>query len=690
MVAWEAGRWYVLLQAVLTAATGIAPVLTAWCTKLVLDEVAGRATTMAGLAPYVAALLVLAAVAGTGPYVTGFAEAEFERRVGLLVRDRLYTAVNALPGLARLEDPAFQDRLHLAERAGSSGPGRVVTSALGLAQAGIMTAGFLVTLVGVSPAVAVLVAVAALPLLRVHLRLGREQAKVMRSTGHGQRREMFFARLLSMPHAAKEIRLFGLGDFFRERMLTELRAVDAERRRMAVRQLRGQSGQALLAAAIWGAGLVWIVAEAVAGRASVGDLSVFVAAVAGTQGGLAAGVRNLAAAHEALLLFGHYRAVLNTVPDLTPPTGAPRGLTRQRQRPTSREREREGEGEGEPEQGITVRERKQGVRVGLRERGVTVPKPEPKPGPKRGPERSDTAPERDITGRERGETVPEPEPKRGPERSDTGRERGDVVPEFELERGVVVRGVWFRYGADQPWVLRGVDLDIPAGRSLALVGLNGAGKSTLVKLLCRFYDPERGAIFWDGVDLRELDPAALRERLGAVFQDFAAYDLSAAENIAVGDLRAGRGRVEAAAVRAGADAMVRALPRGYDTLLTRMFSDDEQSGVTLSGGQWQRIALARGLLRDRPELMILDEPNAGLDPAAEHEVHTVLREHRAGRTTLLISHRLSTVRDADTIAVLADGQVVERGTHEELLRAGGRYAELFATQARGYAPAGVR
>ncbi|MEV4373506.1 ABC transporter ATP-binding protein [Nonomuraea sp. NPDC049637] len=589
-LAWEAGRWYVVLQAVLTAATGVAPVLTAWYTKLVLDEVAGRGTTAAALAPYVAALLALAAVAGTGPYVLTFAGAEFERRVGLLVRDRLYTAVNALPGLARLEEPAFQDRLHLAERAGSAGPGRVVTSALGLAQAVLMTTGFLATLAGVSPAVAVLVAVAALPLLRVHLRLGREQAEVMRTTGHGQRRELFFARLLSMPHAAKEIRLFGLGDFFRGRMLAELRAIDAERRRVAVRQLRGQGGQALLAAAIWGAGLVWIVAEAAAGRASVGDLSVFVAAVAGTQGGLAAGVRSLAAAHEALLLFGHYRAVLDTAPDLAPRTPSGRGA--------------------------------------------------PSPGP---------------------------------------------VP-----RGIEVRDVWFRYGPDQPWVLRGVDLDIPSGHSLALVGLNGAGKSTLVKLLCRFYDPERGAILWNGVDLRELDPAALRERLGAVFQDFAAYDLSAAENIAVGDLTAGRARIEAAAVRAGADAILRALPRGYDTLLTKLFSDDEQSGVTLSGGQWQRIALARGLLRDRPELMILDEPNAGLDPAAEHEVHTVLREHRAGRTTLLISHRLSTVRDADTIAVLADGRIVERGDHEDLVRAGGRYAELFATQARGYAPAGVR
>lgn len=585
-LAWAACRWAVVAQVALTLVAGVAPVLAAWYTKLVLD---GVASGSGGLLPYVVVLLALAALAGVAPHLMSFAEAEGERRVGLLARDRLYAAVNRLPGLSRLEDPAFQDRLHLAEQAGRSGPGRVVSSGLGLAQALIMLGGFLVTLVRVSPVVAAVVALAALPLLRVHLRLSREEADVMWRIGHGQRREMFFARLLSMPHVAKEIRLFGLGDHFRGRMLTELRAINAAQRLVGVRQLRGHGGQALLAAVIGGAGLVWIVGEASAGRASVGDLSVFVAAVAGTQAGLAGAVRGFATAHQSLLLFDHYQSVRTTPPDLAPSTGA-------------------------------------------------------------------------------------------------------VPP---LQSGIELRDVWFRYGPEQPWVLRGVSLRIPFGQSLALVGVNGAGKSTLVKLLCRFYDPTRGTILWDGADLRDLDPAALRARIGAVFQDFATYDLTAAENIAVGDLTASRARIHDAAARARAADLVEALPHGYDTLLTRMFvrgaaGEEEQEGVLLSGGQWQRVALARGLLRDRPDLMILDEPSSGLDPAAEHEVHTILREHRRGRTTLLISHRLGAVRDADVIAVLDGGRVAEQGSHATLVASGGQYASLFAVQSSGYLPAGAR
>jgi ATP-binding cassette subfamily B protein len=239
-----------------------------------------------------------------------------------------------------------------------------------------------------------------------------------------------------------------------------------------------------------------------------------------------------------------------------------------------------------------------------------------------------------------------------------------------------------------------VDLSIPAGQAVALVGRNGAGKSTLVKLLCRLYDPTHGAITWDGVDLRELDLAALRERIGAVFQDYVEYELSAAENIGLGDLSVfdDRGRIEAAARRAGLHDALVALPNGYDTLLTRMFfdhadRDDPETGVLLSGGQGQRLALARAFLRDRRDLLILDEPSAGLDAAAEAEIHNQLREHRAGRTSLLISHRLNTVRDAGAIIVLGDGQVVERGDHASLLAAGGEYAQLFRLQARGYADA---
>jgi len=255
-----------------------------------------------------------------------------------------------------------------------------------------------------------------------------------------------------------------------------------------------------------------------------------------------------------------------------------------------------------------------------------------------------------------------------------------------LRRGIELRDVWFRYGDDLPWILRGVDLTIPHGRSTALVGLNGAGKSTLVKLLCRFYDPTRGRILWDGVDLRDVPAAELRERLAVLFQDYMEYDLTAAENIGLGEPAAleDRPRITGAARLAGADPVVAALPQGYDTMLSRIFFGGESPGVTLSGGQWQRLALAGALMREQRDLLILDEPSAGLDARAEHEIHERLRQHRAGRTSVLVSHRLGAIREADTIVVLAGGKVIERGGHEELMAGGGVYAELFEVQASGY------
>lgn len=267
---------------------------------------------------------------------------------------------------------------------------------------------------------------------------------------------------------------------------------------------------------------------------------------------------------------------------------------------------------------------------------------------------------------------------------------GAPVPQLRHE--LRFDGVWFRYGDAGPWVLRGVNFVVPAGTSLGLVGVNGAGKSTLIKLVCRFYDPDRGRILWDGVDLRTFDPALLRARLAATFQDFMAYQLSAAENIGVGDLAGAEpDRIKQAARLAGVDTAISALPKGYDTMLSRMFVSESNAdaGALLSGGQWQRVAIARSLMRGDADLLILDEPSSNLDAAAEHEVHLMLRRFRRGRTSLLISHRLGSIREADQIVVLDGGVITERGDHETLLRSGGTYARLFNTQAEGYQPAGL-
>jgi ATP-binding cassette subfamily B protein len=256
-----------------------------------------------------------------------------------------------------------------------------------------------------------------------------------------------------------------------------------------------------------------------------------------------------------------------------------------------------------------------------------------------------------------------------------------------LRDAVEFRDVWFRYDPAGPWVLRGVTLTLPAGQTTGLIGVNGAGKSTLVRLLCRLYDPERGEIRWDGTDIRSFRVETLRARLAATFQDFARYEMSAADNIGVGDVprMSDRSAVRGAAVAAGIDATLTGLAEGYDTLLSQVFLDsDERRGMYLSGGQWQRVALARSLMRANPDLVILDEPNSGLDAEAEDELHRVLLGRGSGTTTLLISHRLGALRDADRLVVLSDGRVEQEGTHDELLTRGGGYAQLFRLQAAGY------
>jgi ATP-binding cassette subfamily B protein/ATP-binding cassette subfamily C protein len=268
----------------------------------------------------------------------------------------------------------------------------------------------------------------------------------------------------------------------------------------------------------------------------------------------------------------------------------------------------------------------------------------------------------------------------------TGGETARVTPALAPARGrpapLEIRGVSFRYPGKEEWALRDVTLTVAPGEKLGLVGENGAGKSTLVKLLLRLYDPDEGEIRYGGVDLRDMDPGELRGRIGAVFQDFVRYQFSAGENIGLGDPARveERPRIEEAARRGGAAGIVEALPRGYDTVLGGWF----EAGHELSAGQWQKLAVSRAFMRDEAELLILDEPTASIDAQAEHELFQRFQALAADRTAIVISHRFSTVRIADRIAVLHAGRLEELGTHRDLVAKGGRYANLFRLQAQGY------
>ena len=269
-------------------------------------------------------------------------------------------------------------------------------------------------------------------------------------------------------------------------------------------------------------------------------------------------------------------------------------------------------------------------------------------------------------------------------------EKPSIVPSVsdapEVKRGtphtIELQNVSFRYPGTDRDILKNINLKFNPGETVVLVGLNGAGKTTLIKLLTRLYDPTEGRILLDGIDIREYDVKSLYSLYGIIFQDFGKYAVSVSDNIHFGDIhkKADPEEIRAAAIQSNADDYISRMPEGYDTPLMRIF---EQSGTELSIGQWQKLAIARAFYSDS-DILILDEPTASLDPMAEQEIFNQFDRLRADKTTIFVSHRLSSATVASLIVVLEHGEVVECGNHKELMALGGKYCELFSTQAKRY------
>lgn len=260
---------------------------------------------------------------------------------------------------------------------------------------------------------------------------------------------------------------------------------------------------------------------------------------------------------------------------------------------------------------------------------------------------------------------------------------GDGVPvEHHISHRIEFKNVFFRYPGTSRDVIKNMSFTIEPGEAIVIVGLNGAGKTTLIKLLMRLYDPSEGHILLDGRDIREYDPEDLYSIFGVVFQDFGKYAVTVSENIEFGDIdkTSAQEAVEDAAEQSGADVFIEKLPKGYKTPLMRYFESD---GIELSIGQWQKLSIARAFYSDS-DILILDEPTASLDPMAEQEIFNRFNSLRKGKTSIFISHRLSSATTADKILVIEDGQLIEQGSHQQLMRDGGRYSELFKTQAAHY------
>jgi ATP-binding cassette, subfamily B, bacterial len=567
---WASSRKWTIAWLLLLAVQGILPIAAVYLTKPTVNAVAGRAWgSLLFYGALIAGVLLLSELlSGAANWIRGI-QAE-------LLKDHISSLIHAKSieaDLSFYESAEFYDRLHRARDEASSRPLTLLESTGSAIQNGITLAAMAAVLIPFGIWIPAALCLSTIPALYVVVHFTLKQHKLWEDHTPGERRSWYYDWILTSGETAAEVRLFGLGNHFKDLYQAVRRSLRGERLRLAKNQSLAELGAGAAGLVITGGSLLWMASKVMAGALTLGDLALFYQAFNKGQGLMRSLLQNVGHIYSNSLFLGNLFDFLSLKPKVIDPIHP-----------------------------------------------VHLPSC--------------------------------------------------------IRKGITFQNVSFQYPGSERFALRDFSLNLPAGRITAIVGVNGAGKSTLIKLICRFYDPMNGSVCLDGIDLRQVPIEELRRGITVLFQEPVHYNCTAAENIALTG-NASVEEIHEAAAAAGAVAPIMGLKQGYDTLLGKWF----QNGEELSVGEWQRIALARAFLRKSP-ILLLDEPTSAMDSWAEADWIERLREHTRGRTVLIITHRFTTAMWADSIHVMIGGEIVESGTHAELIERHGKYAESWGKQVK--------
>jgi len=566
--------------AIFTLVSGLLPAAIAYVGKLIVDGVVlsarsgligDRNLALSYVGLEAIALIVLAASQKGLVVCQSLLRVLLGQRVNVLILEKALTL-----DLAHFEDSEFYDKLTQARSQASSRPLSLISRIFGLGQAALTLLTFSGLLLNFSFWAVIVLVLAAIPSFIAETRFSEHAFRLFRWRSPETRQQHYLETLLAREDYAKEVQLYQLGEMLLQRYRDVFDRLYDQDRNLTIQKGFWGYILGLLSTGAFYAAYAWMVIEAIAGKISLGEMTMYLVVFRQGQSTFASALTSIGGMYEDNLYLANLYEFLE-------------------------------------------------------------------------------------------QPIPQSQ----------GKIREGIAPE-----GIIFENVSFCYPENQQPVLQDISLHLHHGEKLAIVGENGSGKTTLIKLLTRLYTPSSGRILLDGVDLKDWDIDILRKRIGVIFQNFVQYQFTVGENVGVGDIEHlnDNQEWEVASEKGMAKPFINNMPQGFGTQLGKWF----KGGQELSGGQWQKIALSRAFMRSQADILVLDEPTAAMDAEAEMNIFNHFRSLTKDQMVVLISHRFSTVRMADKIIVIADGKIIEQGSHEQLLEADGRYAHLFALQAAGY------